>query len=37
MTRENMNLTEIIIETKKSVMTNEENVSFVIIDFENNE
>ena len=37
MTRENMNSIKIIVETKKSFMINEENISFAIIDFENNE
>ena len=36
-TRDNMNLIKIVVETKKFFITNEENVSFVMIDFENDE
>ena len=37
MTRDNMNSIEIVVETKKFFMTNEEYILFAMIDFENNE
>ena len=37
MTRDNVNLIKTVVETKKLLVTNEKNVSFVMIDFENDE
>ena len=37
MTRDDMNLIEIVVKTKKFFMTNEKNVLFAMIDFKNNE
>ena len=37
MTRDDMNSTEIVVETKKFFVTNEENALFAMIDFENDE
>ena len=37
MTRENINSIKIVVETKKFFITNEENVLFAMIHFENDE